>query len=93
MCIGTVRVSLFAPWVHSLKEKRMVVKSIIAKVQNRFHVSIAEVDDQDIHQSVVLGVAVVAANRSLADSVLDHIIEFIESNTEAELTQVTREIR
>ncbi len=48
---------LYAPWVHSLKEKRMIVKSLIAKLQNRFHVSAAEIDEQDIHQIIVIGVA------------------------------------
>lgn len=43
---------LYAPWVHSLKEKRMIVKSLIAKLQNRFHVSAAEIDEQDIHQII-----------------------------------------
>jgi uncharacterized protein YlxP (DUF503 family) len=33
--------------VHSLKEKRMIVKSLIAKLQNRFHVSAAEIDEQE----------------------------------------------
>ena len=41
---------LHAPWVHSLKEKRMILKSLVAKLQNKFHVSAAEVDEQDVHQ-------------------------------------------
>ena len=41
MIIGTSKVRIHAPWVRSLKEKRMVVKSICAKVQNKFNVSIA----------------------------------------------------
>ena len=50
MEIAVVTFRLHAPWVHSLKEKRMIVKSIIAKVQNQFHVSVSEIDEQDIHQ-------------------------------------------
>lgn len=49
MEIATITFRLHAPWVHSLKEKRMIVKSIITKVQNQFHVSVAEIDEQDIH--------------------------------------------
>ena len=45
--IGSAEITLHASWVMSLKEKRMVVKSIIAKIQNKFNVSIAEVDEQD----------------------------------------------
>ena len=40
---------LYAPWVHSLKEKRSIVKSLIAKLRNRYHVSAAEIDEQDTH--------------------------------------------
>ena len=42
MKIAAVTIRLYAPWVHSLKEKRMIVKSLVAKIQNQFHVSAAE---------------------------------------------------
>ena len=51
--IAVLTIKLHAPWVHSLKEKRMIVKSVVAKIQNKFQVSAAEVEDQDIHQSIV----------------------------------------
>ncbi|MBO7405190.1 MAG: DUF503 domain-containing protein, partial [Clostridia bacterium] len=50
MKITAITFRLHAPWVHSLKEKRMIVKSLLAKLQNRFHVSAAEIDEQDTHQ-------------------------------------------
>jgi uncharacterized protein YlxP (DUF503 family) len=56
-------------------------------------VSASEVAEQDIHQSIVIGVACVAGSTALADSVIDHVITFIESGTEAEITEITREIR
>lgn len=93
MMVATAEIRLFAPWVHSLKEKRMVVKSLTARVHNRFSVSIAEVEDQDLHQSIVLGIAGVAGSSAQADSILDHVIDFIEQNTEAEITEIQREIR
>ena len=46
MNIATITFRLHAPWVHSLKEKRMIVKSIIAKLQNKFHVPAAEILDE-----------------------------------------------
>ncbi len=52
MRIAVMTLRLRAPWVHSLKEKRMIVKSLVAKLQNRFHVSAAEVDEQDIHHTI-----------------------------------------
>ena len=42
MKIAAMTFRLHAPWVHSLKEKRMIVKSLIAKLQNKFHVSAAD---------------------------------------------------
>ena len=76
---------LHAPWVHSLKEKRMVVKSLVTQLQNRFHVSAAEIDEQDTHQTIVIGVAVIVPHHALADSIMDEISTFVEANTEAEI--------
>ncbi|MBP2665309.1 MAG: hypothetical protein H6Q76_289 [Firmicutes bacterium] len=93
MIIGTLELKLHAPWVSSLKEKRMVVKSIIAKTKNKFNVSIAEVDEQDTHQTIILGIACVAGTVSQSDSILDHVIAFIDNSSEAEIVHVEREIR
>ena len=82
-----------APWVHSLKEKRMVVKSLVAKIQNHFHASVAEINEQDTHQIIVIGVAVIVPNNALADHLMDEIYSFIEANTDAEIVDETREIR
>ncbi len=84
---------LRAVWVNSLKEKRMVVKSLIAKLQNKFHVSAAEVDEQDTHHIIVIGVAAIAPNNAIADSIMDEISDFVENNTEAEILDEMREIR
>ena len=84
---------LRAQWVHSLKEKRMIVKSLIARLQNRYHVSAAEIDEQDIHQIIVIGVAAIVPNNAMADSLMDDISNFVEENTEAEILDEAREIR
>lgn len=93
MLIATAVITLHAPWVHTLKEKRSELKSLIAKIQNRYNVSAAEIDKQDVHQTIVIGVAGVATDTAQADSILDHIFAFIESNTEAEIVSLEREIR
>ena len=49
--VFVLKIKLYAPWVHSLKEKRMVVKSLLAKIRNKFQVSVAEVEAQDVHQT------------------------------------------
>jgi len=88
-----MKIKFYAPWVHSLKEKRTVVKSICAKAGNKFNISIAEIDDQDIHQSIVIGLACVTDETSHCNSILDNVLYFIEENTEAEILKIDREIR
>jgi len=93
MKIAAMTLRLRAPWVHSLKEKRMIVKSLIAQLQNRYHVSAAEIDEQDTHQLIMIGIAAIIPNTALADSLMEDISLFIEDNTEAEILEETREIR
>lgn len=93
MRIAAMTFRLHAPWVHSLKEKRMVVKSLITQLQNRFHVSAAELDEQDAHQILVIGVAAIVPHNAIADSLMEKISQFVESASEAEVWEETREIR
>ena len=93
MNIAVLIFRLHAPWVHSLKEKRMIVKSLIAKMQNKFHVSAAEVDEQDTHQIIVIGVAAIVPHNAAADSLMEKISQFVEENTEAEIIDEERELR
>ena len=93
MIIAAITFRLHAPWVHSLKEKRMVVKSLVTQLQNRFHVSAAEIDEQDTHQIIVIGVAAIVPHNAMADSLMDEISTFVEENTEAEILDELREIR
>ena len=93
MIIAAMTFRLHAPWVHSLKEKRMVVKSIVAQLQNHFHVSAAEIDEQDTHQIIVIGAAAIVPHNAIADPLMDEISTFVEMNTEAEILDEQREIR
>lgn len=93
MNIAVITFRLRALWVHSLKEKRMIVKSLVAKLQNKFHVSAAEIDEQDVHQIIVIGIAAIVPHNAMADSLMDEISEFMELNTEAEILEEIREIR
>ena len=93
MNIAAMTFRLRVPWVHSLKEKRMIVKSLIAQLQNRFHVSAAEIDEQDTHQIIVIGAAAIVPHRAMADSLMEEISQFVESASGAEVLEETREIR
>ena len=88
-----MKIRLYAPWVHSLKEKRMIVKSLVGKISSRYWVSVAEVEEQDVHQTIVIGVASIVPHQAQADSMMDEILRFVEQGTEAEIVDVEREIR
>ena len=93
MKISDMTFRLRGSWIHSLKEKRMVVKSLIAKLQNKFHVSAAEIDEQDTHQIIVIGVAAIVPHNAFANSLMEEISLVVEENAEAELIDEQREIR
>lgn len=78
MRVGVCQITLRLPGCHSLKEKRQVVKSLIARVHNRFEVAIAEVDEQDSWHIAILGVSCVSNNSQHVDSVLAHVQRYIE---------------
>ena len=92
MRIATIIFRLRAPWVHSLKEKRMIVKSLDAKLRNRYNVSASEIDEQDTHQIIVIGVAAIVPHNAYADSLMEDISQFVDENTEAEIIDEEREI-
>ena len=93
MIIAALTFRLHAPWVHTLKEKRMIVKSLVAQLQNKFHISAAEIGEQDVHQIIVIGVAAVVPHSAMADSLMNEISQFVETATDAEILEETREIR
>ena len=88
--IAAMTFRLHAPWVHSLKEKRMIVNSITAKLRNRFHISVAETGEQDTHRILVIGVAAIVPDNAAADSFMDEISRFVEENTDAEILEEIR---
>ena len=55
--------------------------------------SAAEIDEQDTHQIIVIGVAAIVPHNAMADSLMDEISTFVEENTEAEILDEIREIR
>ena len=93
MMIAAMTFRLRAPWVHSLKEKRMVVRSLVTRLQGRFHVSAAEIGEQDVHQIIAVGAAAIVPNAAMADRVMEEISAFVEAGTQAEILEETREIR
>lgn len=92
MVVGVLRLSLLIHSSFSLKEKRSVLRQIKDRTSNKFNVSIAEVDDLDLHNSAVLGLAVVSNDRRHINSTLDNIQKFIEELYVAEIVGSDMEI-
>ena len=90
MKVLVLRITLRASWVHSLKEKRIL--SLTKRLSNNFNLSIAEVDDQDIHQSIVIGIAVIGVSMKILEAMKEKILDFIEENTDAEIINIQEEI-
>ncbi len=76
----------------SLKEKRKIVKAIIARIRNHFNASVAEVADNDIYQRAVIGVSLVGKDSRLVNSKLDKLFNFAEDLGLAEMIDSQLEI-
>jgi len=92
MVVGVLRVyaHLYEPM--SLKDKRRILKSVLAKVQNKFNVSAAEVDWQDHLRKTELGFSFVSNAPGHADSMMNAVVQYLESSPEYEITDVSTEI-
>jgi uncharacterized protein YlxP (DUF503 family) len=90
--IGVCQLELLLHGNSSLKGKRQVLKSIVQRARQRFNISIAEVEDQDLWQKAVLGICAVSNDRQRINSILDQVVSFVENTNLAELTDSQIEI-
>jgi hypothetical protein len=90
MYVGASRIELRIRDIRSLKEKRKVVKSIIADIGRAYPVAIAEVDHQDLWQRADLGVAVVSGSPGHVDRMLTAVRGDLDRRTEIEVLGTTR---
>ena len=93
MNVGVCRVALRLPENSSLKGKRRVVKSITARVRNKFNVSVAEIDDQNLWQRATLGICCVSNDKRYTNEVLSKVVDLImDGRFEAEILDYEIEI-
>ncbi|MGN1318800.1 MAG: DUF503 domain-containing protein [Lachnospirales bacterium] len=92
MFIGCCTMSFRAEWVSSLKEKRMVVKHIVEKAKHKFNISIAEIDKQDVHKTIVIAFVCVSNELKHTEKILKNVSDFIENNTDAVVDNIEYEI-
>jgi len=89
MHVAAVTVELRIRDMHSLKEKRHVVKSIIADIGKSHPVAIAEVDHQDLWQRSTLGIAAVSISLGQVERMLRSINNDLDARDDVELLGVT----
>lgn len=83
--VGIAEVVIRLHAIDSLKGKRSIAKSLIARVHNRFNVSICEVHHLDSHDLLGLAVAAVSGSRKVVDGVLHEVVAFMEDDRRFEV--------
>jgi len=80
MNISVCKLELRLPENESLKGKRQTIQSIITRLQNKYNVSVAEVDNQDLWQRATLGITCVSNHRKHANEMLSSVVNFVAQN-------------
>ncbi len=91
--VGLLTLEIYIPGITSLKEKRGIVKPLIARIRHDFNVSVAEVDDHDQLGHTVLAVAAVSANKDYVYGLLEKIANDVAAwRLDAELVDYSIEL-
>ncbi|RSN63257.1 DUF503 domain-containing protein [Amycolatopsis sp. WAC 04182] len=92
MFVGALELDILLGDVHSLKQKRSVIKPVLAEVRRRFDVSVAEAGHQDLHRRTLIGVAVVAVSGEQVRDVLDSCERLVAARPEFDLLSAHRRL-
>jgi uncharacterized protein len=92
MFVATLELDLLLGDVHSLKEKRSVVRPIVSELRRRFDVSAVEADAVDLHRRAVIGVAAIGADSGHCGEVLDACERLVAGRPEVELLSARRRV-
>ncbi|MFL6109767.1 MAG: DUF503 domain-containing protein [Catenulispora sp.] len=93
MFVGSMTLDILLGDVHSLKEKRGIVKPILAELDKRAGVGAAETGYHNLHRRAEIGVAVVAATAARVNEVLDDLEGTVAWRPVIELLGVRRKLR
>lgn len=92
MWLGWLEFDLLLGDVRSLKQKRSVIRPLVAELRRKFSVSAAETGSQDLYRRAGIGVAVVSADRAHTVEVLDAAERLVAAHPEFELLSVRRRV-
>jgi uncharacterized protein YlxP (DUF503 family) len=90
MWIGWIEFDLLLGDIRSLKEKRSVLRPLIAELSRRTEAAAAEVGEHDLHRRAAVGVSIVAADSAHVRDVLDHAERLVADRPELTLLSVRR---
>ena len=91
--IGWIEFDLLLGDVHSLKEKRGVLRPVLAELRRATEASVAEVGDQDLHRRSAIGVGVVSSEADRVTEVLDRAERLVAAHPEFTLLSARRRLR
>lgn len=80
MNIGICTIKCRMPENSSLKDKRQVIKSITSRLQNKFNISVAEIDDNDRWQLATIGICCISNDKRYTNTVLSNVVNFVEGS-------------
>lgn len=92
MHVGALELDLLLGDVHSLKEKRSLVRPVLAELRRKYEVSVAEAGHQDLHRRALIGVAVVSGDSAHLNEVLDACERLVAARPELDLLSARRRV-
>ena len=92
MIVGTLKIRLVLRESHNLKDKRRVLKSLKDTLSNKFNISVAETDEQDVWQSAQIGIAAVGTDGTFVQSVLTNVVNYVRFFGGVELVDSEQEL-
>ena len=93
MFVGTLELDVLLGDVHSLKEKRSLIRPVIADLRRQYEVAVSEVGLQDLHRRAMIGIAVVSADAGHCTQVLDSCERLVAARPELDLLEAHRVLR
>lgn len=92
MLIGTLRIEFRLHGIFSKKEKRSIAASLKQKLRNKFNISVAEIEDQESLNSMVLAIITVSSDTRRVQSVLQKTLTMVEAMSTEEIVDVSMEV-
>lgn len=90
--VGILQFTILMRSSHTLKDKRRILRSIKDRLGHRYNISIAEIEDMDVRNHAVMGIALVGNESKYVETVLSKIVEQLRVHPEAELVDHSLEI-